>query len=406
MARRLHRLLVAGAGEGDQRGGGQRGFLNRRRRIFFEVAQQPAACDPRMAARVFPRHQQRQLERVFEAELRQFPRSGQSGDDVAALKCPSEDRVWTALRGRRSSTRGRTGSVESKETGHPFTARACAREPTHWRSRGLVVDSMCRQPRGTALVDPEPRAGSEASDSPSGGLSGFLGSTPRVIGAITGLIAAVSGLLLALNRAGILGNGGGTSTTTTQSNGTTTVANPPPFGPNGQGGGDGDVQVKDDGTLLVTANEPGHPVRILADPESTSTSTTLTARASWVDGERDWSFALVCRFQSSKNFYLLGVIPISRRYNIARYRDGRLTSLSGLRRSDAIRANGDNNVSASCFGSQRTTLTLKVNGERLPAVRDPNGIAYGNVGIRVGSAVGVVTCAISELQLTPPLQTG
>ena len=161
------------------------------------------------------------------------------------------------------------------------------------------------------------------------------------------------------------------------------------------------MEIKD-GALYVTANEPGHGVRVLADPESTSTSTTLTAHATWVSGERDWSFALVCRFQSSKNFYLLGVIPIKHMYNIARYRDGRLKSLSGLQRSDAIRSS-DNRVTARCFGKQPTKLTLKVNGETLPHVEDPNGLEYGNVGLRVGSAVGVVTCAFSELELTPPL---
>jgi hypothetical protein len=31
---------------------------------------------------------------------------------------------------------------------------------------------------------------------------GFMGSTPRVIGAITALIGALSGLLIALNKAG------------------------------------------------------------------------------------------------------------------------------------------------------------------------------------------------------------
>jgi len=257
-------------------------------------------------------------------------------------------------------------------------------------------------------MDPEPPAGSEEPpagsddpDSPSGGLSGFLGSTPRVIGAITALIGALSGLLIALNKAGILGDDSGTTPTTIESNGTTTVAEPTPFGPNGQGGGDGEVEVKN-GTLYVTANEPGHGVRVLADPESTATSTTLTARAQWVEGERDWSFALVCRFQGSKNFYLLGVIPIKRQYNIARYRDGRLASLSGLQRSDAIRTK-ENRVTARCIGKQPTTLTLKVNGETLPSVHDPNGLAYGNVGLRVGSSVGVVTCAFTELELTPPL---
>lgn len=76
--------------------------------------------------------------------------------------------------------------------------------------------------------------------------------------------------------------------------------------------------------------------------------------------------------------------------------------MSGLRRSDAIRPD-DNNVTARCLGNQPTTLILKINGETLPSVRDPNGLAYGNVGLRVGSSVGVVTCAFSELELTPPL---
>jgi hypothetical protein len=83
---------------------------DRRLRIFFQVALQPAGCDPWMAARVFSRDQKRQLERVFEAELRQLPRRGQGGDDVAALDGSLEDRMGTALRGRRCSfPRGRDG---------------------------------------------------------------------------------------------------------------------------------------------------------------------------------------------------------------------------------------------------------------------------------------------------------
>ena len=47
-----------------------------------------------MAGRVFAGDEQRQLERVFEAELGQLPRSGQGGDHVppliAFLKIPYE----------------------------------------------------------------------------------------------------------------------------------------------------------------------------------------------------------------------------------------------------------------------------------------------------------------------------
>jgi hypothetical protein len=44
-------------------------------------------------------------------KLRQLARGGQGGDHVAALQCPLEDRVWTALRGRSCSSRARSGAV-------------------------------------------------------------------------------------------------------------------------------------------------------------------------------------------------------------------------------------------------------------------------------------------------------
>ena len=82
---RLHGLLVAGSGEGDQRGGGKRGFLDRGRGILPEVGRQPADGDPRVATRILPRDQRRQLERFFKAQLRQLPRGGQRGYHVAAV---------------------------------------------------------------------------------------------------------------------------------------------------------------------------------------------------------------------------------------------------------------------------------------------------------------------------------
>ena len=50
-----------------------------------------------MAARVFPRDQQRELERVAKAQLRQFPGRGNGGDHVPALDRLLEDPVWMAL---------------------------------------------------------------------------------------------------------------------------------------------------------------------------------------------------------------------------------------------------------------------------------------------------------------------
>lgn len=227
-----------------------------------------------------------------------------------------------------------------------------------------------------------------------------MSSTPRVIGGITALIGAVSGLLIALNKAGLLGSDDGGSAATTQPGGATTGGSAPLFGPKTQGGGNGYVRLDEDGTLFVTATEPGHGVRILADQENPPADVSLSSQVKWVSGESDWSFSLVCRFRDSRNFYLLGVIPPKRLYNIAMYRAGRLTSLSGLRSSDAIRAD-ENNVTARCVGSDPTILTLTVNGETLKSVYVPNGIDGGNVGIRAGSAAGTVTCAFNDLLLKP-----
>ena len=226
-----------------------------------------------------------------------------------------------------------------------------------------------------------------------------MGSTPRLLGALTALIGAVSGLVIALNRAGILGGstgGGGT----TQTSGGILSNNHPLFGSSTQGGGSGHVGLDNDGSLTVTATQPGHGVRVLADQENPSPDVSLAARVSWVSGERDWSFSLICRFQNSRNFYLFGVIPGKRLYNIARYRDGHLKSLSGLQRSDAIRED-ENNATARCVGSEPTTLRLVINGETVRSITDANGIDYGNIGLRVGSSAGVVTCRFSDLVVKP-----
>ena len=85
---------------------GQRGLFDSRVRILLEVAEQPPGRDPRMPTRVFPRDEDRQLERVDQDELRQILRRRKRHEHVAALERPLEDRVRMALRGRRSSSLG------------------------------------------------------------------------------------------------------------------------------------------------------------------------------------------------------------------------------------------------------------------------------------------------------------
>lgn len=242
------------------------------------------------------------------------------------------------------------------------------------------------------MADSDPPAGSEDADT-SGGLGSFLNSTPRVVGSLTALIGAVSGLLIALNKAGVIGSHSRAGPTQS----TATDDQTPLFGPSTQGGGKGTVRL-DSGTLYITALEPGHGVRVLADQESPLRDISLGAHVQWVSGARDWSFSLLCRYQDRLNYYLLGVIPSTHRYNVARYRDGKLRSLTGLRKSDAIR-DDDNDVRISCVGDPDTTLTLVVNGETLAHYTDRSGIDSGNVGIRAGSAAGTVTTSFDQLRL-------
>jgi hypothetical protein len=243
------------------------------------------------------------------------------------------------------------------------------------------------------VSDHEPPSGPEDSES-TGALGSFLSSTPRVLGSVTALIGAISGLIIALEKAGVIGGDSKTMTTqvTTGGNDAESLFAP---GPRGNGG----VRFED-GTMYVTAKTPRHGVRVLADQESSLQDVELSARVKWESGADDWSFALVCRSQDSRNYYLLGVTS-SGKYNIAKYRDGRLRPLTGLRQSDAIDSR-ENRVRVRCAGYRPTTLTLAVNGETLASFPDGNDdLESGNVGLRVGSTEDVVTCSFNDFLLTP-----
>jgi hypothetical protein len=241
------------------------------------------------------------------------------------------------------------------------------------------------------VSDPEPPSGPE--DSETGWLGAFLSSTPRVLGSVTALIGAVSGLIIALDKVGVIGGDGETATTQVTTGGADAESLCAP-GPRGTG----DVRFED-GTMYVTAKKPRHGVRVLADQQNSLQEVELSARVKWESGADDWSFALVCRSEDSRNYYLLGVTS-SGKYNIAKSRDGNLRPLTGLRRSDAIDSR-ENRVRVRCAGYRPTTLTLAVNGETLASIPDGNDdIESGNVGLRVGSTEDVVTCSFNDFLLT------
>jgi hypothetical protein len=235
------------------------------------------------------------------------------------------------------------------------------------------------------LADLEPPDGHDSEPGGGFGIGSFLNTAPKAIGSITALIGAITGLLIALNKVGLLdGDDGGPKTTTTET----------PFAAFTRPAG----RVYFDGkTMYVKAAVPGRPLVVLANQEEPLQDVTISARVKWLSGASDYGLSLICRYESNRNYYLLGVLSKGR-YNIARYRDGKLTSLTGIRTSSAIEE-GANNITARCVGDQPTALTLEANGQTVDSVKDAEGIEGGNIGVRVGSGESFVTLSFDNFVL-------
>ena len=234
----------------------------------------------------------------------------------------------------------------------------------------------------SVLADIEPPDGSDSEPGGGFGISSFLSTAPRAIGSITAFIGAVTGLLIALNKVGILGgDGGGGATTTTAMPGTRLFGEMTrPMG-----------RVYFDGkTMYVKAAIPRHPFIALANLEEPLQDVKMSARVRWVSGSHGYGVGLICRYQSNSNYYLLAVLT-GGRYNIVKYSDGKLTSLTqGIQESSAV-TDDANDITARCVGDQPTRLTLEANGVTIGMVDDDNAIENGNVGIRLGSNESFVT---------------
>ena len=226
------------------------------------------------------------------------------------------------------------------------------------------------------MSDFEPPQESGDGDS-GGGLASFFSTTPKVIGSISGLIVAVTGLLIALN--GVLGDDTADSQSTTSPK--TTTGKPPPQGFSEFDRRNGKLSFKD-GTMSITAKQPRSPVVALSNQKA-PLDVAMSTRVEWKSGAYDYGVSLICRRQNAKTYYLLGVIPSEGRYSIKRYRDGNLSPLAQGRNSH-VRTKV-NNLTASCLNGRPTLLKLVANGKVLAQKLDPEGLAAGDVGIRVGT---------------------
>jgi hypothetical protein len=104
-------------------------------------------------------------------------------------------------------------------------------------------------------------------------------------------------------------------------------------------------------------------------------------------GNRDYGAAVLCRYQSPRDYYLLAIAS-GQRYNIVKYADGKPRSLvGGFQTSSAIRPGASRNrVEAQCYGTGTVVLNLIVNGLRVSSAADADGpLTSGTIGLRAGT---------------------
>ena len=227
-------------------------------------------------------------------------------------------------------------------------------------------------------------------DAGGGGGGSFWTSLPTILTASAVFIGAVVSAIVAL-RGG--GDDGG-STGTTQS----TISSPDWHShfvlPVRRGSGSAYF----DGDVMFVRAAKAQPMVVLAEPDGALRDVRMNVQAKWFSGDRDYGVGFVCRYANAGNYYFLSVLSKGE-YHIARYRKGKLMSLTrGPQPSDALRGE-EHEIDARCVGSDPVILTLSVDGREIETVRDDDGIAEGNVGVRIGTS-GSVTCEFDEFELS------
>jgi len=135
-----------------------------------------------------------------------------------------------------------------------------------------------------------------------------------------------------------------------------------------------------DGVLSLTTSQPGQIW--WTNPGRSFDDVIVTADVQHVSGPQDNAFGLICRYQSSENFYIF-LISSDGFYAIGKYQSGDnqveyLTGEGQYVASEAINQGpAQNTMRAGCVGNE---LTLTVNGELLATVTDPTFVT-GDIGV-------------------------
>jgi hypothetical protein len=229
-----------------------------------------------------------------------------------------------------------------------------------------------------------------SGDADGGGGGSFWTSLPTILTASAVFIGAVVSAVVALRG----GGDGNANPGTTQS----TISSPDWHAhfvlPIRRGAGSSYF----DGDTMIVRAAKAQPMLVLAEPDGSLRDVRMNIHAEWFSGDRDYGVGFVCRYANAANYYFLSVLSKGE-YHIARYRKGKLASLThGPQPSDALKGE-KHDIEARCVGSDPVLLTLTVDGREIGNVRDDDGIAEGNVGVRVGTS-GSVTCSFDEFKLS------
>lgn len=139
-----------------------------------------------------------------------------------------------------------------------------------------------------------------------------------------------------------------------------------------------------DGVLTLTTSQPGQIW--WTNPGRSFDDVIISADVEHVSGPQDNAFGVICRYQSSDNFYVF-LISSDGFYAIGKYQSGneQVDYLSGdgeYVASEAInQGQARNSIRASCIGNE---LTLTVNGELLATVTDSTFVT-GDIGLGVST---------------------
>ncbi|MEW5988479.1 MAG: hypothetical protein AB1791_17760 [Chloroflexota bacterium] len=156
------------------------------------------------------------------------------------------------------------------------------------------------------------------------------------------------------------------------------------------------------GVLTITTSQPGqiwwsNPGRLFDDA-------VITVQARQAEGPNDNAFGLVCRYQSTENFYVF-LISGDGYYAIGKYQSGTdqieyLTGEGQYLPSDAINQGvATNQIRASCIGNQ---LSLMVNGLHLATVTDPTFVT-GDVGLAASTfQAGTAVIQFDDFRVVRP----